>query len=44
LLGVEESRHHLARQVEIAQTMAARLGPTAEPLVQLVHELARRDH
>lgn len=44
LLGVGESRHHLARQVEIAQTMAARLGPTAEPLAQLVHELARRDH
>ncbi len=44
LLGVEESRVHLARQQEIAQTMAARLGPAAEPLAQLVVELARRDH
>ncbi|MDA8376754.1 MAG: polyprenyl synthetase family protein [Planctomycetia bacterium] len=44
LLGVEKSREHLARQQEIAKTMAARLGPPAEPLAQLVVELARRDH
>lgn len=44
LLGVEQSRIHLARQQEIAQAMAARLGSAAEPLAQLVVELARRDH
>ncbi|MGC8625185.1 MAG: polyprenyl synthetase family protein [Phycisphaerae bacterium] len=44
LLGLEKSRAHLARQQEIAQTMAARLGPAAEPLAQLVVALAQRDH
>ena len=44
LLGLEESRQHLAKQVQIAQDMAARLGPSAHPLAQLVIELAQRDH
>lgn len=44
LLGLDKSREHLAQQVHIAQNMAARLGPMAEPLSQLVVELAQRDH
>jgi geranylgeranyl diphosphate synthase type II len=44
LLGIEESRKHLARQQDIARAMAEKLGPPAEPLAQLVHELAKREH
>ncbi len=44
LLGLDKSREHLAQQVQIARDMAERLGPLAEPLAQLVVELAQRDH
>jgi geranylgeranyl diphosphate synthase, type II len=43
LLGVEETRRHLAQQQEIAEKLAAKLGPSAEPLALLVQSLARRD-
>ncbi len=44
LLGMDETRRHLAAQVAIAETMVARLGPAAAPLAQLVHYLADRGH
>ncbi|HTV48442.1 MAG TPA: farnesyl diphosphate synthase [Phycisphaerae bacterium] len=43
LLGVEETRRHLAQQQEIAEKLAAKLGPAAEPLVLFVQSLAKRD-
>jgi geranylgeranyl diphosphate synthase, type II len=43
LLGIEETRRHLAQQQEIAEKLSAKLGPAAQPLALLAQSLAKRD-
>ena len=43
LLGIEETRRHLAQQQEIAEKLSSKLGPAAEPLALLAQSLAKRD-
>ncbi|HMD54849.1 MAG TPA: polyprenyl synthetase family protein, partial [Phycisphaerae bacterium] len=43
LLGIDETRRHLAQQQEITEKLSAKLGPAAEPLALLAQSLAKRD-
>ena len=43
LLGIEETRRHLARQQETARDILGQFGPRAAPLTAVVEMLAGRD-
>jgi geranylgeranyl diphosphate synthase type II len=44
LVGLDKARDYLAEQVQVADAVAARLGPRATLLSQLAHDLAHRTH